>query len=590
MASAAICAASDVQPIAVSMDAAPHAYFLANPDAFPSALCEALRLKGALDDVGIDRAIRAAQQSGDSFPSVLLSLGLVGENDLAGSMATLLALDESKAGDFPSEPVFADRLSPRFLREMEIISLAVESDCVILAMTDPLNAYAMRAVGAATGLSVRATVCGATALRSALDRLYPGTRGHGSDSFAGDDASLHVDIERLKDMASEAPVIRYVGGLIADAIDRRASDIHIESYDNRLRVRLRIDGRLQDVAAPAIGLRAAILSRIKIMASLNIAERRLPQDGQIKLPIRGKPVDLRVAIAPGMHGETAVIRILNRSDTELRLEALGLAGKQLQQFRAILERPHGMLLVAGPTGSGKSTTLYASLLTINRQDRKIITVEDPVEYQIEGINQIQVKPGIGLTFAHVLRSVLRHDPDVIMIGEIRDRETAEIAARSALTGHLVLSTIHTNSAAASIARLLDMGVEEYLIAATVNGIVAQRLVRTLCPDCRRPNPLSAEIIRRIADDGISVPADAQLYEPIGCPACDGTGYRGRTAIFEILTIDDAVRSLVLRRADTAELVRMAVEQGMTTMHADGLGRAFSGQTTVEEVLGVTGEG
>jgi general secretion pathway protein E len=324
------------------------------------------------------------------------------------------------------------------------------------------------------------------------------------------------------------------------------------------------------------------------MARLNIAERRLPQDGRIKLAVRGRPIDLRIATVPTLHGESVVIRLLDRESVALDFEGLGLAGEGLRRVLGIVERPNGIVLVTGPTGSGKTTTLYAALVRLNRTERKILTVEDPVEYQLEGINQVQVKPGIGLDFANVLRSLLRHDPDVIMVGEIRDRETADIAVHAALTGHLVLSTLHTNGAAASIARLLDMGVQDYLITSTVNGIVAQRLVRRLCPACREAYAPMPELVKQLGLDRHSARAAPVLYRPAGCEACHNTGFHGRISLFETLAMTDEVRRLVLRHAEAQELHRATVADGMTTLFDDGMAKALAGITTVEEVLQVTG--
>jgi general secretion pathway protein E len=354
-------------------------------------------------------------------------------------------------------------------------------------------------------------------------------------------------------------------------------------------VRYRIDGMLREVEPPPGRFRAAIVSRIKIMARLNIAERRLPQDGRIKLAVRGTPIDLRIATVPTMHGECVVLRLLNREGVRLDFAALGLGGRNLEVYLDALERPHGILLVTGPTGSGKTTTLYASLVRLNTPERKILTVEDPVEYQLDGINQIQVKQSIGLGFPNVLRSLLRHDPDIIMVGEIRDVETAEIAVQAALTGHLVLSTLHTNNAVSSITRLLDMGVQDYLLTSTVTGVAAQRLVRTLCPHCREPYPALPELVKQLGLQRFTGTAEISLCRPRGCDECLGTGYFGRTTIFETLIMSDAIRRLVLRHAESGELQRAAVEEGMRTMYEDGMIKALAGDTTIEEVLKVTRE-
>jgi general secretion pathway protein E len=390
------------------------------------------------------------------------------------------------------------------------------------------------------------------------------------------------DLDRVRDLASEAPVIRLVNRIIARAVELRASDIHLEAADAGLRLRYRIDGVLQEMEPPPAGLRAALVSRIKIMARLDIAERRLAQDGRLRLAVRGRDVDFRVSTTPSIHGESAVLRILDRDRLALDFAALGFDDALLAGWQALLARPHGILLVTGPTGSGKTTTLYASLARLNTPEAKILTVEDPVEFTLAGVNQVQVKPQIGLTFASALRSFLRQDPDVLMIGEIRDLETAQIAIQAALTGHLVLSTVHTNDAASALTRLLDMGVEDYLLTSTITGILAQRLVRRLCPQCRAPYRPGAEL--RATLEGVAVPADAVLYQPAGCAACEGRGFNGRTMILELLPMSDAIRPMVLRQAEAREIRAQAIAEGMQPMLAHGLRKALAGVTTVEEVF------
>ncbi|MGR8998836.1 MAG: type II secretion system ATPase GspE, partial [Gammaproteobacteria bacterium] len=397
------------------------------------------------------------------------------------------------------------------------------------------------------------------------------------------------DLEHLKDLASEAPVIKMVNLIMQRAIETKASDIHIEPFEQSLKVRLRIDGVLQDIGAPPVKSTAAVISRIKIMAKLNIAERRLPQDGRIKVQMLGKELDLRVSTIPTMYGESVVIRLLDKENTVLDFASLGFSGSQAQQFVDVLAEPHGIILITGPTGSGKSTTLYAALKQLNTAERKIITVEDPVEYQLEGINQIQAKPQIGLTFASALRSIVRQDPDVIMIGEMRDLETAKIAVQSALTGHLVLSTLHTNDAPGGITRLLDMGVEEYLLTSTVNGILAQRLVRKLCPECKAAYQPASAVVEEMKLKRFKPVGDIVLYKPVGCPACGGLGYRGRMAIIEFLAMTDPIRKLIMAHEDAGAIQKQAMAEGMATMYEDGLVKVMQGNTTLEEVLRVTAE-
>ena len=387
-------------------------------------------------------------------------------------------------------------------------------------------------------------------------------------------------------MAFEAPVIRLVNLLVENAIAAEASDIHIEPFEDTLRVRYRIDGILFDQESPPRRLRDAVTSRIKLMAEMNIAERRLPQDGRIRVSLHGRRVDIRVSTIPTVHGESIVMRLLDRASVFLPLEKLGFGSDTLKHFEALIQRPHGILLVTGPTGSGKTTTLYAALEKINSPDRKIVTVEDPVEYQLKGVNQIPVKPQIGLSFATGLRHIVRQDPDVILVGEIRDLETVEIAIQAALTGHMVFSTLHTNDAPGAIPRLQDMGAEPYLIASVLEGVLAQRLVRRICAACRAPEVPSAADIEAL---GVEAPPGVTLYRGRGCDECRGTGYRGRTAIYELFVITEDVRSLILRRASSREIRRLAVEGGMTTLRTDGWTRACEGVTTVEEVLRVTQE-
>jgi len=395
---------------------------------------------------------------------------------------------------------------------------------------------------------------------------------------------LEEDAERLKDLASEAPVIRLVNQIIARAVETQASDIHIEPFEDRLRVRYRYDGALVEADSPPGRLTPAITSRIKIMARLDIAERRLPQDGRLKLAVRGQEVDFRVSTIPSLWGETVVMRVLDRTAVAFDYAKLGLPPAVVAQLTKALDLPNGIVLVTGPTGSGKTTTLYSGLLSLNSISRKVVTVEDPIEYQLRGINQIQIKPQIGLTFATLLRSILRQDPDVIMVGEIRDLETAQIAVQAALTGHLVLSTLHTNSAAATITRLRDMGLEDYLLTAVLRGVLAQRLVRRLCQACRVEVAAAPELVARFGLDRRTPERPIRLWHATGCPACRGTGYRGRLAIAEFLHPDAAIERLIFAHADHNEIERAAVAAGMASMFDAGLEAALDGVTTIEEVM------
>ena len=398
------------------------------------------------------------------------------------------------------------------------------------------------------------------------------------------------DIEQLKDLASEAPVIRLVNLIISKAIEGRASDIHIEPFEKDLKVRYRIDGILYDVESPPKKLKAAIISRVKIMAKLNIAERRLPQDGRIKLKVLGKDIDLRVSTLPTMYGESVVMRILDKSNSDLYdIRRLGFPADSLSDLEALIRRPHGILLVTGPTGSGKTTTLYSALDTINLPDKKIITIEDPVEYQMDGVNQIQVNPQIGLTFATGLRHIVRQDPDVIMVGEIRDLETAEIAIRAALTGHLVFSTLHTNDAPSAITRLVDMGAEDYLIASSLLGVLAQRLVRVICPHCRVEVFPVSEMLDEIGYRRGNGHDPHRFFEGRGCERCANTGFIGRVGIYELMLVNDELRKLTVGKADSGQIRKKALESGMRSLRDDGWLKVRQGMTTVSEVLRVTQE-
>jgi general secretion pathway protein E len=553
-------------------------------------LTDILLQTGQCDARALERGRRVAEDTGQRLDAVLLQLGLVSERGLAEAYASLLDLRITDAGRYPQDqPLLADRLTARFLRNaravpVEFLTVPGRSDTLMLAMVDPLDRFTPAAVAAATGLEVRLEVAVPIELDAALNRLYPEQAAvQGDEGGSGGDAS-EDDTERLKDLASEAPVIRLVNQLITRAVETQASDIHIEPFEDRLRVRYRYDGQLQEADSPPQRLASAIISRVKIMAKLDIAERRLPQDGRIKLAVRGQEVDFRVSTIPSLYGETVVMRILDRSAVVFDYARLGLSPAVIKKFSAALELPNGIVLVTGPTGSGKTTTLYTGLLALNSVTRKIVTVEDPIEYQLRGINQIQAHTQIGLTFASLLRSILRQDPDIIMVGEIRDAETAQIAVQAALTGHLVLSTLHTNSAAAAITRLRDMGVEEYLLTAVLRGVLAQRLVRRLCATCRQAAPASAELIRRFGLDRRSATAEITIYHPVGCPACRQTGFRGRASIAEFLQMGPEVERLIFDRADHASIERAAVAGGMETMLDAGIDAALAGETTIEEVV------
>lgn len=550
--------------------------------------------RGRLSRENLSRASAVCQKSADTLQSVLLKLGMVSERDMAEALATCHGLPLVKPEDYPDVPLLDEKsISLRFLKTRHLLPLADEDDRLIVALPDPGDEYALAALRMAWGKTIEPRIGLPSEIDNAFERLYGSSRsamGQIVESLGSGEDDNEADIEQLRDLASEAPVIRLVNLMVTRAVESRASDIHIEPFENRLKVRYRIDGVMVEVESPPARLSAAVISRIKIMAKLNIAERRLPQDGRIQLRVQGKEIDLRVSTVPTMHGESVVMRILDKSGVVFEFDRLGFAADTLRRFLDILKLPHGIILVTGPTGSGKSTTLYTALTRLNTPTVKILTVEDPVEYHLEGVNQIQVKPQIDLTFANALRAIVRQDPDIIMIGEIRDLETARIAVQSALTGHLVLSTLHTNDAAGGVTRLLDMGMEDYLLTSTVNGILGQRLVRLLCPHCREPYEALPELIDELQLRRFTNDARITLYRPVGCEHCAGTGYQGRMAILELLTMTDTIRALVLKHATAGEIERAARAEGMHTMYEDGLRKVVAGQTTVEEVLRVTQEG
>jgi general secretion pathway protein E len=538
---------------------------------------------GQCDTRTIERGRRVGLETGQRLDRVLLQLGLLSERSLAEAFASVFGLPLARPEDYPREaPLHAERLPARFLRGARALPLAEAGDALVVALADPLDEFTPSAIAAAVGRKVRPVVAVGIELEAAFARLYQEPEAEAGTGEAESEPT-EEDAERLKDLASEAPVIRLVNQLIAAAVETQASDIHIEPFEDRLRVRYRYDGILHEADSPPARLAPAIVSRIKIMAKLDIAERRLPQDGRVKLAVRGHETDFRVSTIPTMHGETVVLRVLDRSAMVFEYSRLGLPQPVIARLSKALDLPNGIVLVTGPTGSGKTTTLYTGLQSLNATTRKVVTVEDPIEYQLPGINQVQVKPQIGLTFARLLRSILRQDPDVIMVGEIRDLETAQIAVQAALTGHLVLSTLHTNSAAATITRLRDMGVEHYLLTAVLRGVLAQRLVRRLCLHCRREDAASAEVVARFGLERLTVRRPVTLWHPVGCPHCRQTGYRGRLAVAEYLQPNDAIERLIFAGAEHIEIERAAVAGGMVPMLEAGLNAALEGLTTIEEL-------
>src|SRR5579864_9235217 len=546
-------------------------------------LGEILIERRLLEPEDLERALelqreRAANLQGDKLGKILVDLGFVSARDIVSSLAEQLQVPVLIIEGPPAVSPETESLSPRFLRQSRCLPVALHDHTVTLAMADPLDFETRNAVASSTGLAVQAGIAPEQEILDAIDRYYGQTAKN--ETELASPGSENEDLEHLRDMASEAPVIRLVNAMVGQAVEKRASDIHIEPFEKEFRIRYRIDGVLVNQDPPPRELKAAIISRVKLMARLNIAERRLPQDGRIKIKTLGREVDLRVSTLPTLYGESVVMRLLDRSAGDFYdLERLGFDKHMLSRMEYYTSLPHGIFLVTGPTGSGKSTTLYSALKRINQTDKKIITIEDPVEYQMDGINQIHVNPQIGLTFASGLRHIVRQDPDVIMVGEIRDRETADIAIRAALTGHFVYSTLHTNDAPSAITRLTDMGMENYLITSSLVAVLAQRLVRVICESCKRP----AGTV--IAPDGSSV----AVFRGAGCEACFNTGYRGRLGIFELMELNEELRAAIMRNEDSGKITEIARRHGMQNLREDGWNKVRRGMTSAEEVMRVTQE-
>jgi general secretion pathway protein E len=544
----------------------------------------------------LERALELQKTTQDRLGKLLVDLGMLTERDLLAAMCDQMNLPKIEGSEFPTLPLEIKTLSPRFMRSGRFIPFDQRDSDLLVAMADPLDHETLESIQLATGQKTIVFLATESDIRAAIEKFYgAGTSPLGRlvESFGQEDGDAGVsageDAEHLRDLALEAPVIRLVNLLISRAVESRASDIHIEPMERELRVRFRIDGVLYPVEAPPRQMASAVISRVKLMAKLNIAERRLPQDGSIRLKVIGKDIDLRVSTLPTMYGESVVMRILARNDQRLTdLEKLGFAAEMLARMRKITAHPHGIFLVTGPTGSGKSTTLYGALGQINQTDKKIVTLEDPIEYENPGVNQVQVNPQIGLTFAAGLRHIVRQDPDVIMVGEIRDLETAEIAIRAALTGHLVFSTLHTNDAPSAITRLIDMGVPAYLLSSSIIAVLAQRLVRVLCPSCKEKTELPRAALpfdgpKTSSQDRITV------YRAVGCPECRQIGFRERIAIFELMEVNDELQRLMVQTSESNPLREAARKNGMKTLREDGLEKVLAGVTTIEEVLRVTQE-
>ncbi len=494
--------------------------------------------------------------------------------------------------DFPDKPPMINGLSPQLMRQWKVVTLSMDDSEARVAMATPQDLYLRELLESIYQKPVRPFLASEEDILAAVYRWYEADIDLGGEE-SGDESrtvdELWEDPEQLRDLASEAPVIRLVNHIISQALEVKASDIHFEPFRDHFKVRFRIDGVLHDIETVAKKLQPAITSRLKLMAKMNIAEMRLPQDGRIKVREGQREIDIRVSSLPTLFGESIVLRLLNREEVRLELETLGISADILGDFEKIISRPYGLILVTGPTGSGKTTTLYGAMNRINAPDKKIVTVEDPVEYQLDGINQIQIRPKIGLGFASALRNILRQDPDVILVGEIRDAETAEIAIQSALTGHLVFSTLHTNDAASAITRLQEMGVESYLLSSCLLAVMAQRLVRKICPHCGAaydlPPGFFEEVVQALGVDSTQAPSE--VWRGKGCANCANTGFSGRTGIYELIQVDDEIRRLIVKGADSGSILSKARSLGMRTLRQDGLQKVLAGQTTFEEVMRVT---
>lgn len=556
--------------------------------------------EGFITERQLEKAKVQADRSKEPLQKVLVTMGFVTDKDIVESLGKAMNVAFVDLDGMHLDNELVKSIPEHLAKRYNVIPVEQKDNKLTLAMVDPLNVLAIDDIRLITGFDIKPVIATEEAINKAISSMFGTTEMVAVDDavkelattdFGGMevedevDEDADVDINKLKELVDEAPIVRVVNLIISQAINDKASDIHIEPEARNVKVRYRVDGVLHDVMSPPKHIQAPMVSRIKIMSSMDIAERRIPQDGKIHLRHDGREFDLRVSSVPCIHGEKVVMRILDRGSVMLGLNKLGFSDVNQHMFEEVVEKPYGMILVTGPTGSGKSTTLYSCLNKLNTGLTNIMTIEDPVEYQLPGINQVQVNTKADLTFASALRAFLRQDPDIIMVGEIRDQETARIAVEAALTGHLVLSTLHTNDASGAISRLVDMGVEPFLVASSVIGVLGQRLARTICPNCKEPYEPTPEAVRRF---GLSMYSDNVLnfYRGRGCDNCKMTGYRGRTGIHEILTITDRVRALILRRCSTAEIKQAAIEEGMRTMQDDGLAKVLSGVTSMEECLRV----
>ncbi len=550
-------------------------------------LGELLVESGLITQDQLAKAVALQKQSKERLGRVLVGMGIATEKDIAMAIAKQLDLPFVDLDDFLPEEQALLVLPEHLARRHHVLPLGAENGKLVVGMVDPLDVLALDDVRRHTGQELDTVVISHDGFLRVLNQ-YPALDDSVKQIIQDIKSSAveETEVDALRKLSDDAPVVRLVNVIILQAIRQRASDIHIEPEETRVRVRYRIDGTLYVAMTPPRGIHNAIISRVKIMAEMDIAERRLPQDGRIQLKVENKEIDLRVSTIPTVFGEKVVMRILDKSTTVVGIEKVGLLAENRLRFESMLTKPYGIILLTGPTGSGKTTTLYTILNKLNSTESNIITVEDPVEYQMAGINQVQVNNKAGLTFANGLRSFLRQDPDIIMVGEIRDEETARIAIHAALTGHLVLSTLHTNDSAGAVTRLVDMGVEPFLVASSLVGVIAQRLIRVLCDKCKQPYTPPAEVLQRLGATAIEGDGEATIHRPVGCDFCNKIGYRGRTGIFEIMVVDEVIKELITRRAPLTEIKAQALRTGMWSLAEDGLEKIVLGVTSPEEILDV----
>ncbi|MEI6149739.1 MAG: GspE/PulE family protein [bacterium] len=561
----------------------------------PTSLTGLLKRTGLLSDAQITSLLQHAQQNETTLVHAVVSQGFAAEDAFLESLALVLHLPFVRLGAMTIEAAILGKLPTRVVFLYNVVPYAIENGALLVGTNDPFDRGLVDALRLASGMRVRLALALHNDISSAIKKFY-GVGADTMEKLMQDDTRIEVLPEDsilktdLSELDQEASIVRFVNQIIWEAYQERATDIHLEPMENKLRIRYRVDGVLHQTPLPSqlIRFQAAIISRIKVMANMDIAEKRLPQDGRIGMRIQGEDIDIRVSTMPTTYGESVSLRLLMRGKEFIGLRQIGLREHDEQIIRKLIQKPNGIILVTGPTGSGKSTSLYAYLHEINTIDQRIITVEDPIEYEMGGINQINVKAEIGLTFATALRHILRQDPDIIMIGEIRDFETAEIAIRASLTGHLVFSTLHTNDAAGAVTRLLDMGVEPFLVASSLEAVVAQRLVRRLCPDCKRPAKPDRLFLETLGYP-VATLDTTPIYEGVGCEKCRQTGFRGRTGLYELLQVTEAIEPLILQRSSSNAIKQKAVTQGMRTLRDDGWAKVQEGMTTVEEVLRVSEE-